>query len=161
MAIRKIDYYVGALLSYLIKKKITPAIFDSSDFSKIIRFETDKEKYNLFVKYSGKAVQQNEDYSRWDISITPNEYEIITKLFYEDGFKNLFVSVCSSDALTQTEIVVLSFSDALNCMGQDTVNENRRLSAKAYKGSKYILCYGTALSDKQAIKTLRNIDKHF
>ena len=163
MAIRKIDYYVGALLSYLINKheRIDPSLFDSSEDSKIVRFDTDNGKFNLFVKSCGKAVHQKDGCARWVISITSAEYKRFTESFCLDGYKNLFVVVCSSGTLTQTEIAVLPFDDALKCMGTDIINEQRRVTIKSVKGSKFLHCYGTGLSDMQAIKILRNIDKQF
>lgn len=160
MSIRKVDYYVGALLSYLIKKRITPAIFDSSDESKIIVFETNDDKYNLFVKYSGKPAKEQESYSRWAINFSISEMNIINTYKKED-YKNLVVLVCSTENLTKTEIVVIDLKDALKCLGNDLINTNKRISIRKDKGSRYLKCYGTALTDKDAKLIKRNIDNYF
>lgn len=160
MSIRKIDYYVGAVLSYLIKKRITPAIFDSSDCSKIITFETNEGKYNLFVKYSGKPASQQEKYSRWDVTFTKLELEIVNT-YAKDGFNNFVVLVCSSESLTQTEIAVIEVKNALRCLGNDNINKQKRISIINDKGARKLKCYGTAITDKNAILIKRNIDNYF
>lgn len=160
MSIRKIDYYVGALLSYLIKKRITPAIFDSSDYSKIITFETNEGKYNLFVKYSGKPVRQQEKYSRWDVNFTESELNIVNT-YAKNGYNNFVVLVCSSETLTQTEIAVIDIEDALKCLGNDLVNKQKRISVRSDKAARKLKCYGTAITDINAILIKRNIDNYF
>ena len=158
--IRKIDYYVGALLSHIVNNKIAPAIFDSSDSSKIITFATDNEDYNLFLKYSSKPAKEGKDYSRWDIQFTDSEYDVV-KTYSKEKHKNLVVLVCSKEGLTNTEIAVIEASRIPKLLGEDTVNQNRRITVKAIKGSKFLRVYGTALKDTDAITIFRNLEKHF
>lgn len=158
--IRKIDYYVGALLSHIVNNKIAPAIFDSSDSSKIITFANDNEDYNLFVKYSSKPAKEGNDYARWDIQFTDNEYEVV-KTYSKDKHKNLVVLVCSKEGLTNTEIAVIEADRIPKLLGKDTVNLNRRITVKAVKGSKFLRVYGTALKDTDAFQIYRNLEKHF
>ncbi|MDE5604867.1 MAG: hypothetical protein K2I73_04705, partial [Eubacterium sp.] len=161
MAIGKIDYYVGALLSYLIKKKITPAIFDNSDHYKIVTFETNERKFNLFVKYSAKPVSQNKTSNRWDITFTTSEYEILKNSYPKGEYENLVVLVCSTEKFSQTEIAVLKLKQVFKCLGNDNVNQNRKISVKSEKGSKYLRCYGTAVSSDNSLQITRNVDKQF
>ena len=160
MKIRKIDFYVGALLSYLINKQITPAIFDSCENAKEIRFDTNNGKFNLFVKYSGKPSKSNEVNRRWDIIFTQSELDRLNT-YKLDEYNNFVVIVCSNEDLKNTEIVVLEIKNAIKCLGYDNVNSNKRISARIDKGARSIKCYGTALSDQNAISIERNIDKYF
>lgn len=163
MAIRKIDFYVGALFSYLINKKITPAIIENSDDSKIITFETDDEKYNLFVKYcavSKKFTKGGSDYTRWQIGFTDTELQKLGtyRIF---GRKNLVVIVCTEEGIKNPEVAVLELKTALKCLGNDTVNQQHFINLIIKKGSPYFQCYGTALDRENAVQLIRNLDKHF
>lgn len=160
MGINKIDYYVGALLSHLVKKQIAPAIIDTSDNSKQLIFDTDNGKYNLFVKYSSKPVRSNDKTDKWVINFTTAEYNVVNAL-PKEGYKNFVVLICSKETLNNTEVAVLSLEKALKIMGNDNINKVKRIDVKAQKGSKYLKVFGTTCLEENATKVERNLAHHF
>lgn len=159
--VRKSDYYIGALLFNLVNKVIHPmVIIDCSNNAKIIKFETDTNHYSVFVKYCGKPKSEYKNMKKWDFNFTQKETDTLYKM--DDPHSKCMVAlVCSVDELTSTEISVLPLTDSKRCLGQDSKNTTRRITVSSIKGSHTLQCYGTAICDKQAIKTSRNLDKHF
>jgi len=50
--VKKIDYFCGAFLSYLISNGIAPALFEAGEKSKIVKFSTNLGDYKVYIKYS-------------------------------------------------------------------------------------------------------------
>ena len=75
--------------------------------------------------------------------------------------KNIVVLVCANDNFKDTYFAIISLEDALKCLGDDNVNNQWRISIKRLKGSKYVDCYGTAISDTNAIRLKYDFDTYF
>lgn len=162
--VNKVDFYCGAFLSYLITNGVEPTLFDASDKSKIIKFSQKSVDYNVYLKYvstSKSSTQGGKEYTRWDVMFTKNEMAILNNSFKEDNKTNLVVLVCANENFKDTYFAIIELKDALKCLGQDTINEQHRISVKRLKGSKYVNCYGTALADDKAIRIKNNYDSYF
>lgn len=159
--VNKIDFYVGAVLSQIITKIIHPAaLFDYSNHSKSVTFETDKDKYNLFIKYSSKPNKsKNISETKWTYTFTKTEMDCIPK-WYKNGYRNYIVFLCGKENLDKSEIAVVDCALAKKCLGNDTVNDSRNIVVRRKKSSHHFRIHGTALSDKDAIKIGRDIEKY-
>ena len=159
--VKKSDFYFGAFEFQLTNKLLKPImIIDRSESSRTIHLETNQGRYNVFIKYSSKPRSATPTTRRWDFSCAAKELEKIDSIANYEG-KNLVALVCSEPPLTNTEIAVLDIDKAKTCLGNDSMNKTRRISVSANKGSHHLCCYGTAVSDRNALKTSRNLDKHF
>lgn len=162
--INKIDFYCGAFFSYLITNKIEPTLFDANDISKEIGFLLRDKEFKVYLKYvnAEKQIRLNgKEHDRWDIIFTKKENEYLHNSFFIQGKENIIVLVCANSKLRNTFFALLSYNDAIKCLGNDMVNQQYRISIRRQKGSPYAFCWGTALSDVNAIKIINNIDEFF
>lgn len=163
--INKVDYFCGAFLSFLISNKIEPTLFEAGDNSKIVEFFIRDKAYKIFFKYSTKLRKtkvSGKEYSNWDIIFSTNEEKIIQS--FDDKNKMVaVVCVCTDEDFKNTTIAILSYTDAISCLGiqQDNMNKQRRITIKHQKSSSKIFCHGTALSDKNAISIPNNYETFF
>lgn len=163
--INKIDFFTGVFLSYLVSNKVKePTLFDAVDKSKVIKFSLRDKDYNSYIKYVSKSktsTQGGKMYSKWDVIFTEKEKDFLTYNFIEQDKNNVVILVCANENFKDTYFAVLDVEDAFKCLGNDEVNKQYRITVKRQKGSKYVDCYGTALSDKSAIQIKYNFDEVF
>lgn len=152
-------------MSYLISNGINePTLFDASEKSKIVKFSLKDKDYNAYLKYISAprvSIRAEKTYFQWDIVFTNSEKNYLTTSFVEEGKENIVVLVCSNENFKDTYFAIIGIKNALKCLGNDSVNEQTRITIKRQKGSKYVYCYGTALSDKNAIELKYNFDEYF
>lgn len=165
--VNKIDFFCGAFLSYIISNGVKePILFESSpsENSKVINFSLRTNDYNAYLKYvstSKNSVQGGKSYTKWDIVFTEKEKNFIKNSFESFDKENIVILVCANESFRDTYFAVLNIKDAQKCLGNDEVNKQSRISVKRMKGSKYVSCYGTALSDEKAIQIKYNFDEFF
>lgn len=158
--INKTDFYCGAFVTYLVSNKFAPTLFDGTDNSKISKFIIGSNDYKVYIKYSTTCNLDKKGNRRWAVSFTEKELSILTE-FSEEHCKTYIIVVCTDNNLSNTEIAVLDYSEAMKCLGNDEVNEFKRISLTHLKGSKYILYYGTAVDSKKGFRILRNFESYF
>jgi len=162
--INKIDYFCGAFLSYLISNNVEPTLFDAVDKSKVINFTQKNMDYNVYLKYVSTCKESKvagKEQTKWDVNFSMAENTYIRTKFKQDKRENIVVLVCTKPNLQDTCIAVLSLDEALECLGDDNINERRRISVKYKKGAWYLECYGTAILDIQAKKIKHDFDEYF
>lgn len=162
--VNKIDFYCGAFLSYLISNKVEPTLFSATEKSKVVQFLLRNTDYNVYVKYvsTEKIINlKGKKYSKWDVIFQKNEREYLLKNFFRPNHQNIVVLVCANKEFKDTYFAVLSYEQALSCMGKDDINKQFRITVKHQKKSPYAYCYGTALSDDNAIAIPYNVDSFF
>lgn len=164
--INKLDFYCGAFLSYLIGNGCgEPTLFDVTDKSKIINFMLRNKNYNLFLKYSGTSTsitRRGKKHKRWNVTFTQKDMEYLHTSFIKDDSENLILIVCTNESLKDTYFGILNHADAIKCLGAlDGINKQHRMVLNRQKGSKYVHCHGTALSDEAPIKIEYNYNKVF
>ena len=163
--VNKMDFQCGAFLSYLISNGVKePTLFEASEQSKIVKFTLRDKDYCAYLKYvsrSTKSVVAEKSYTRWDIPFTDKEKQFLRNSFEEMGKENIVVLVCTNESFKDTYFAIINLESALMCIGEDCINAQSRISIKRMKGSKYVSCYGTALSDENAIQLKYDFDEVF
>lgn len=159
--IRKSDYYFGAFLYSTFTNIVkTPVILYNGDNSQFVQITTETGDYTVFAKYSSKPKSKVKSAKKWDFSFTEREQDII-KNFYNENTKNIVALICSEENLTNTEVAIIDIDSVRLCLGNDSINKNRRITVGADKGAHCLYYYGTAVSDRNALKVSRNLYKHF
>lgn len=162
--VNKVDFYCGAFLSYLITNKVEPTLFNATEKSKVVQFLIKNTDYNVYVKYVStekKFSNKGKIYSKWDIIFQKSEREFLLEKFCKPNFKNIVVIVCANKSFKDTLFAVLTYDQAMQCLGNDDINKQFRVTVKHQKGSPNVYCYGTAISDDKAIKILFDSDCYF
>ena len=162
--INKCDFYYGSFLTYLISNGAKePVMFDDAGGnSKIVRFGIKDKNYNAYLKYVGNSVgTRNKNSTRWDFTFTDKEHQSLINDFEIDGFENIVVLICANAGLKNTNIGILTYNQAMQCLGLDDVNDQRRISIVHKKGSKYIGCYGTKVCSENMIQRKFDFDEYF
>lgn len=162
--VNKIDFFCGAFLTYLITNGVEPTLFEATEKSKIVKFSLRDKDYNIYLKYvstSKQSTKGGKEYTRWNIVFTKAEKNILDSSFVEQNKENIVVLVCTNENLKDTYFAIIPYENAVKCLGSDDINNQPRISIKRQKGSKYVTCYGTAVSDKNAFQMKYNFDEYF
>lgn len=145
--INKMDFFVGAFISKILSKsKSVPALFNETDESKKIEFETNNDSYNVYVKYSTKrnVKPASRDGKRkeivyWYINFTENEFDVFKK-FFQEGKNNCISIICSNTKLLDTWIAVFDYEKALKCLDKQTSSKIRRIKvSRVGKAQEFLL----------------------
>ena len=162
--VNKVDFYCGAFLSYLISNKVEPTLFNANEKSKVVQFLLKNTDYNVYVKYvsAGKLLNiKGKQHTRWEVIFQKNERDYLVNDFCKSNFKNIVVLVCANKDFKDTYFAILTYDQAIQCLGNDAINNQFRISVKHQKKSPNAYCYGTALSDNNAIAIPYNVDTFF
>lgn len=159
--IKKVDYYCGAFVSYLVSKGNNLTLFEATDNSKIAQFAVASSDFKVYIKYSATCKVTNKRTCRkWDINFTDKEVDILYD-FNKENCKMYFVIVCTDKKMKNTEVAVLDFKKAMRCLGKDKINNTRRITIIHEKGSKYLHYYGVAVDKTNAYSTLKDFEGYF
>lgn len=152
MQVNKQDFYYGAFYSVLIQRGIKPTLFDESKQGCIARFETDKSKYTVFIKYVQESTKPNAGRTEqlWHFNFSSEELQKISDNVQPDA-ENCFVGVCATKDLMGSQIAVIKWEEAIQLLGSDSVNRQRRISVSNTKRKHGLLCYGTAKNREDGI----------
>lgn len=151
--IAKVDYFAGAFISTILKSsKSTPAMFNASDESKRIVFETDLGKFNVYIKYSTtehksfiKTKKRKRTKKYWNVNFTQKEYEYLLNNFSCNDKINLIAIVCSNKTLADSKIAILTLDEALFCLRISTDSGNRTITISRIGKDHQFNCYGVGL----------------
>jgi hypothetical protein len=121
--INKLDYFVGVFLAKILgDAKNVPALFNGTDESKQIQFETNSNKFNVFVKYSTKRTNspaskngKRKPKIYWNINFTQNELDRF-KQTYKENWMNCLAIVCTNSTLESTWIAAIEYKKVLHCL---------------------------------------------
>jgi len=153
--INKIDFFVGVFLTSIIKStKTTPSLFDETDESKKVVFETNRGLFNIYIKYStnkeiGKLNKKGQRRTYWDISFTDRDLEKLGK-FYESDSINFVSIICTNKKLTETKIVILDLDKVLTYLRNTPMGKQKRISIFRYGKENKFNYKGTGCSDKES-----------
>lgn len=155
------DFYYGAFYSYLFTRNINPALIDNSKYARHLSFETDQGSYNVFAMYASKPANEKQDKTktRWSFTFTPNIYELLKGSMVKEK-ENYVVLVCGKEQLQDTEVIVVPYNKAIQCLGEDSVNETRCINVVVSKYKNEAEYYGTAVDSKDAFTIKRDISKY-
>jgi hypothetical protein len=149
-ALKKADYYYGALLSSLINNGMVPALVEKeNERRQIYRISTNLNDYILYSKYS--TAPTGTKAFTWAFSFSKGELQEIKKLRGE-GKELVFSLICSQKQLNDynQEIAIVHWDEFIECIDLEQQNHRGtiRLSVKIVKGSKYIRIYGSNRADE-------------
>jgi hypothetical protein len=165
--INKIDFFVGVFVSAILNSaKSVPALFDETNESKKVEFQTNLGYFNVYIKYStnrkesvyDKRKQKKQYY--WNIPFSEIENEKLRK-FKKEGYQNYIVLVCTNDTLTKTWIVVLDYEKALRCLANTTPNGSRRIKVTRIGSSHEFYCQGVDYRDNEYERCLFDYTTYF
>lgn len=131
--ITQADFYFGAALSMLFNYSMIPALVEGGDKRRIYKVITNKEKYEIFMKYRTAPATDNNEYSSWQFIFSFDEITEIKKLLGKE-FKILLV--CGKEKLNTSEIVVLNEEDVRKCLidsGKNNFTIGRKKHEKAFR----------------------------
>ncbi|WP_139492168.1 hypothetical protein [Brevibacillus dissolubilis] len=148
-ALRKADYYYGALLSVLINSGLVPALFEKDNEKRqIYKITTNKDNYIIYSKYHTSPTG-TKNFS-WAFTFTEAEIEEIKELKKHSG-KVVFALICSQKQLNDynQEIAIVSWDEFIQCVqiNKQEYKGSPRLSVRLMKGSHYLRIYGSGRAD--------------
>lgn len=158
--VNKLDFFVGAFLSSIINSSVgVPALFDETENSKRVEFETNKGHYNVYIKYttsgrrSTRVVDgQKKKNIRYNIGFSENEYLSLMNKFYKKDVENLICLVCANKKLNDNALIILDYRDAMRCLEKSTPGGSRRITATRLGAEYDYSCYGVGFKEKDYIK---------
>lgn len=147
--LRKSDKYIGAFTNTIANCK-NLVMFNFSPHSKKISFETSKNKYNTYVKYSLKARFGSVAFDghqiegmKCDMLFTEKEYEYLqSKDFSNEDTNQFLVCVCYSSDEKYSRIATIPISIALKWLNYPTENNNRRITIIHQNNKQNFYYYG-------------------
>ncbi|MGG3772962.1 hypothetical protein [Heyndrickxia faecalis] len=146
-AVRKADFYFGAMLSCLINSGLAPAIIEPGDSRRIYNLTTNNGDYLLYAKYvSSPLRRQKRDAQLWQFTFSPEEREYIRN--YNGNLEKLYFSlICGREKLIDSEIAILSLDEVKDCLDIDFARDSYRITIKWEKGIHGLKAYGTGRAD--------------
>lgn len=162
-ALKKADFYYGALLSVLINGGIAPALFEKKhEKRQIYNFSTNKDNYLMYAKFHTSPTG-TKDFN-WSFVFTEKELVEIQRLRDRDE-SLIFAFICCQKKLNaqNQEIAIVHWDEFIECVDieKEAIKGTQRLSVKLIKGARTFRIYGSKKSDmlEQKDNTIR-IDRN-
>ena len=135
------DFYYGAFLSALLnygKKK--PSIFNKpnkKDSRRIYCLTTDnsQQDYIIFTKAVTAQDNKTEKFEHWIFNFDKDEIKLLTELHREYGNVKLAL-ICIQEGLANSEIALLDYETAIDCLGVEIGVKSRTINIKYFKKAK-------------------------
>lgn len=147
--LRMNDFYYGAFLSALLNTSGSrPVLFDETGSRRIYLLETNNagECY-VFAKYvTGKGADAKNRWL-WTFNFTDAEVLRIQELYQVKGNVKLAL-ICVKDGFADSELAVINYEEAMDCMGVEKGVKNLRINIKTTGGQHGLRMYGSGRSDK-------------
>lgn len=134
MSVLKIaDFYYGAFLSALLNyagKK--PSLFDQSSSRRIYRLTTDNtpKDYMIYTKYVLARKNKSDEFDHWIFQFTEEEIQKLISMQKESQNVQLAL-ICVKEGLKDSEIALVDYNMAMDCMGIGTGIKSYRINIKA------------------------------
>ena len=143
------DFYYGAFLSDLLNTPGgRPSLFDETGSRSIYRLETNNnEESYFFAKYVTDIKNKNDSFNHWIFNFTPAEIAKLQELHEEKGRVKV-VLICVKESLADSELAIIDYDDAMNCLGVNTGVKPYRINIKAYSKKHGLRMYGSGRADK-------------
>ena len=143
------EFYYGAFLSALLNTPGgRPSLFDDTGSRRIYRLETNNNEVCYFlVKYVTDLKNKNDAFNHWVFVFNPVEIKRLQELHREKGNVKL-VLICVKEGFVDSELAIISYEDAMDCLGVDTGVKSFRINIKAYNKKHGLRMYGSGRSDK-------------
>lgn len=143
------DFYYGAFLSALLNTPGgRPSLFDDTGSRRIYRLETkNNEECYFLVKYVTDLKNKNDTFNHWVFIFNPVEIKRLQELHREKGDVKL-VLICVKEGFADSELAIISYEDAMDCLGIDAGVKSYRINIKSYSKKHGLRMYGSGRSDK-------------
>lgn len=147
--LKAVDFYYGSFLSALLNTPGgRPSLFDATDSRRIYRLETNNnEECYFFAKYVYEVKNKTDRFSHWAFPFTEAEIAKLQELHEEKGRVKL-VLICVKEGFKNSELAIVEYDDAMDCLGVDRGVSPYRISVKAIEGKHGLRVYGSGRSDK-------------
>ncbi len=156
--IDKIDFFVGVFLSSIINStQVSPSLFDETNESKKVEFETNRGKFNIYIKYTtitkhGRKNKKGQRRTYWDIAFTENDLNKL-RTFGKPGSTNYVSIICTNKEMSDTRIVILEIEKVLSYLENAPAGKQKRISIFRYGKENKFHYKGTGCDDKEAQET--------
>lgn len=143
------DFYYGAFLSALLNTPGgRPSLFDETGSRRIYRLETNNNgECYYFAKYVAAQKNKTETFNHWIFNFTPAEINKMQEMHQEKGQVKV-VLICVKDGFSDSELAVIGYKEAMDCLGVDSGVTPYRINIKAYQKKHGLRMYGSGRSDK-------------
>ena len=143
------DFYYGAFLSALLNTPGgRPSLFDDTDSRRIYCLETNNnEECYFFAKYVTDRKNQNEAFHHWIFNFTDAEIQKLQELYQHKGNVKV-VLICAKEGLADSELAIVSYEDAMDCLGVEAGVKAYRINIKAFRNKHGLRMYGSGRSDQ-------------
>ena len=129
-----------------------PSLFEETGSRRIYRFETNNNSECYFhAKYVTDLKNKNGAFSHWVFNFSSAEIEKLQTLHREKGAVKV-VLICAKDGFSDSELAIVSYEDAIDCLGVATGVKAYRINIKAYQQKHGLRMYGSGRSDRIAGK---------
>lgn len=148
--IRETDYHHGSLTAVLLNEGYNLMLLETHESRRSYRITNNIEDYIVYAKYSSAPSSRgrNNLSATWSFSFADEE---VTKIKgYRDLKENCLVALIASyNNAPGGELVMLSMSEFLKCIGDGWKVENPRIAVRKEK-HRQVKVYGTGLDSKDA-----------
>lgn len=143
------DFYYGSFLSALLNTPGgRPSLFDETGSRRIYRLETNNnEECYFFAKYVKDTTRKSEQFSHWVFNFTEAEVSKLQELHAERGNTKL-VLICVKDGFADSELAIVDYDDAADCLGIQRGVKAHRINIKTYDKKHGLRMYGSGRCDK-------------
>lgn len=143
------DFYFGAFLSALLNaSRSRPVLFDETGSRRIYRLETDNagESY-VYAKFVTQKNADGKKRWRWTFNFSDAEVLRIQELYRPSNNVKLAL-ICAKDGFAGSELAVVDYREAMDCLGVDKGVKNYRITIKTMDNQHGLRMYGSGRSDK-------------
>ena len=133
--LKKTDFYYGSFLSALLNSAgKTPSLFDETDSRRIYKVTTENSptEHTVIVKYRNHEDSQHKNTRCWTFQFQDSEIEKLIEL-HEQGAKLKIALLCLTNNLTNCELVLIDYQDAITCLGIDKGMRSPYITVKCKK----------------------------
>ena len=143
------DFYYGAFLSALLNTPGgRPALFEDTGSRRIYCLETNNnEECYFLVKHVTDLKCKGDAFNHWVFNFNPVEIKRLQDLHRVKG--NVKVAlICVKDGFADSELAIISYEDAIDCLGVESGVKSYRINIKSYSKKHGLRMYGSGRSDK-------------
>lgn len=148
--LRAVDFYYGAFLSALLNTSgRRPVLFEETASLRIYRMETNNMRdCYVITKFVTRKEADAKGRWNWGFNFTDAEIERVQSLYQKSNNVKLAL-ICVKEGLAESEIVVVDYVEAMDCLGVGIGVKSYRINIKTPEGKEYGLrMYGSGRSDK-------------
>lgn len=148
--LKAIDFYCGSFLSALLNSSENKAsLFDNTGQRRIYRLTTDNAQndYMIYTKYVRRRKNKSDSSNHWVFKFEEDEILKIISL-HDANFNVKLALICVCDNLSDSEVAIVDYDVAIECIGFNKGIKPYRLNVIATGGKHGLRLYGSGRSDK-------------